>query len=362
MQTFIFIVLIVGAMAWYYLDRPIFGKLPKGERLTRVQASPNYKGGKFVNIEHTPDFAPGISMIDAARSFINKPSNTEPNASIPSVQTDLKKLDPSKAQVVWFGHASYLLQIDGFRILVDPVFSGNASPVSFFVKSFKGANDYQVADMPEIDLLLLTHDHYDHLDYETILKLKGKFKRVATSLGVGAHLNHWGIPNTQIIELDWQEEVDLLNGFKLMALPARHFSGRLFTRAQSLWSSFKLTTPNHKLYLGGDSGYGSHFKEIGEKHGPFDLAILECGQYNDMWPFLHMMPEQVVTAAKELKAEVFMPIHWAKFALALHAWNEPVQRVMAEAKGQKQGITIPRIGEPVVLNSYYPDSILWDYE
>ncbi len=362
MQAFVIIVVILGLGSWYYLGQPIFGKLPEGKRLERVQASPNYKGGKFVNQEHTPDFAEGVGMFDAAKSFLHKPDNTEPKGKVPSVRTDLKNLDPNKPQLIWFGHSSYLLKVDGLTMLVDPVFSGNASPVNMFAKAFDGSNVYGVNEMPFIDVLLLTHDHYDHLDYKTILALKGKFGKIVTSLGVGAHLNHWGIPDEQMVELDWTQNTTLKEGFVITAMPARHFSGRLFTRAQSLWSSFVYQTPHHKLYLGADSGYGKHFKEIGEQFGPFDLALLECGQYNDMWPYIHMKPEEVVTAAKDLKSKVLMPVHWGKFSLAMHPWNEPIQRVSVAAKENGMAITTPLIGEPVVIGGHYPDSIWWNFE
>lgn len=360
MQTFIFIVLLLGGLAWYYLEQPVFGKLPSGKREERIAHSPNFKGGQFVNQEHTPNFAPGISMWDATLSFFNKPENTEPSRSMPSVRTDLRKLDTEDA-VVWFGHSSYYMQASGLKILADPVFSGNASPIKYFAKSFEGANVYAASDIPDLDILLLTHDHYDHLDYKTILELKGRFKKVITSLGVGAHLNHWGIPDEQIIELDWYESATLAPGITITALPARHFSGRKFTRNQSIWSSFALHTPKANYYLGGDSGYGKHFKEIGEKYGPFKLALLECGQYNAMWPYIHMMPEEVVSAAQDLKAETLMPVHWGKFALAMHDWNEPANRVLQAAKDKQMPITTPLIGEVVKPGTHYPDSIWWRF-
>ncbi len=362
MQTFIIIALLLGGASYFFLTQAVFGRLPTGTRLERIQQSPNYKEGKFLNLEHTPDFAPGISTWDAAKSFLNKPNNTEPKSNIPSVQTDLKKLDPTLPQVIWFGHSSYLLQTDGLKFLIDPVFSGSASPISLFAKSFKGTDVYKTSDFPFIDVLVLTHDHYDHLDYKTILELKGNFGKIVTSLGVGAHLNHWGIADSQIIELDWNESANLGAHISLTALPARHFSGRKFTRAQSIWSSFALKTPTRKIYLGGDSGFGKHFKEIGEQHGPFDFALLECGQYNDMWPNIHMRPEEVIYAAQDLRAEILMPVHYGKFSLALHPWNEPIKRVTAAAKAAQQKITTPLIGQPVVFGYFYPDSAWWNFE
>lgn len=363
MQIFFVVLLSLGATGWYFLDRAVFGKLPSNKHLERIQASPNYRNGAFENLEVTPNFAPGISTWDAARTFLKKNKNTEPNKPIPSVQTQLSSLDSSAPQIVWFGHSSYYILIDGLKILVDPVFSGHAAPVSLFAKSFKGTEVYGVKDFPEIDVLLITHDHYDHLDYETIVALEGKFKRIVTSLGVAAHLEFWGVETAVITELDWWQETGLNpnNKIKLTATPSRHFSGRKFSRNKSLWSSFVLKTPTHTLFLGGDSGYGKHFKEIGNKFGPFDLALLECGQYNAMWPYIHMMPEEVVAAQIDLKAQVLLPVHWAKFSLAMHPWNESIERLKKAAADKNQKLTTPLIGQPVHIGKQYPDSVWWNF-
>ncbi|MCG9879216.1 MAG: MBL fold metallo-hydrolase [Bacteroidia bacterium] len=363
MQIVFVILLSLGAYSWYFLDRPVFGKTPSGELLERVKKSPNYINGSFVNLEETPNFAPGISMWDAAKTFLNKPKNTEPEKEIPSIKTHLPSLDPTAPQLVWFGHSSYYLMVDGIKILVDPVFSGNASPVSLFAKSFKGSDVYSAKDFPEVDILLITHDHYDHLDYKTVMELEGKYKRIITSLGVSAHLVSWGIDAAKITELDWWQESALVQAgnAKIIATPSRHFSGRKFTRNQSLWSSFVLKTLNYSIFLGGDSGYGKHFKEIGNKFGPFNLALLECGQYNAMWPYIHMMPEEVITAKMDLQADVLMPVHWAKFSLALHPWNESINRLKKEAELKSQKITTPLIGEVVQIGKQYPDSVWWNF-
>jgi L-ascorbate metabolism protein UlaG (beta-lactamase superfamily) len=233
--------------------------------------------------------------------------------------------------------------------LVDPVLSGTASPVKFTTRSFKGADVYTTDDIPPIDYLFITHDHWDHLDYETLVKLKPKIGKVLTGLGTGAHLEHWGFDAKKIIEKDWNEEVLLEEGFTINTTPARHFSGRSFKRNGSLWLSFVLTTPTKKIFLGGDSGYDTHFAAIGKQFGPFDLAILENGQYNKHWKLIHMMPEEVVQAAEDLQAKMLLPVHWGKFSLALHAWDEPIQRVTAEAKRKGMPIIHPMIGEAVDL-------------
>lgn len=327
-----------------------FGKLPTGKRLERIKASANYSNGSFQNKSLTPNLAKGASFFKVTKEFLyNKDKRNRPSVTLPSEKTDLHHLDPKKDVLVWFGHSSYFIQVDGKKILVDPVFSGNASPFNFTTYSFKGSDVYTPEDMPEIDYLIITHDHYDHLDYETIIKLKSKVKRIITGLGVGAHFEQWGFEHKIITEKDWDEEEDLGDGFKIFTTSGRHFSGRGFKRNQSIWLSMVLVTPTMKIFIGGDSGYDTHFEIICEQHGPFDLAILECGQYNTYWKYIHMMPEETVQAAIDLKAKVLLPVHWAKFSLSLHAWDEPITRVVAEASKMGMPILHPMIGEAVNL-------------
>lgn len=346
---------------------PVLGKAPSGDRLQRIQGSPNYKNGVFENLVPTPVTVAGASFFKMLREYRNRPADTVPGRPLPSVRTDLRALSSDHPVIVWFGHSSYLIKVRGFHILVDPVFSGNASPVSFFARAFPGSDVYQAEDMPVIDLVLLTHDHYDHLDYKTILKLIPKARHFYTSAGVGAHLEYWGCDPSKITELDWWETVaidgtgrGIEKAITLTAAPARHFSGRGIKRGGTLWSSFVLNIDKYNLFLGGDSGYERHFGEIGERFGPFDMAILECGQYGKNWPFIHMLPEQTVQAAKDLRAKYLLPVHWGKFTLALHPWDEPIRRVTAAALKEGMPVTTPMIGEPVVLDSVYPDKKWWE--
>jgi len=295
--------------------------------------------------------------------IFNKPKNVTPPGMLPTVKTDLKALQRISSMnpvIVWFGHSSYLLHIQGLHILVDPVFSGHASPFTFTTKSFAGADVYNVENMPDIDLLVLTHDHYDHLDYETIMTLKQKTKSVCTSLGVGSHLRFWGWEENKIHEMGWGDQYETSEQIHLIACTARHFSGRSFTRNRTLWSSFVLETKGFKFYLGGDSGYDTHFSQIGEQYGPFDIVMLEAGQYNESWPQIHMMPEQTVQAAVDLRAKILLPVHWAKFSLAMHPWNDPPKRVIAQAQTLSMPVTIPMIGEPIVLNERSPHQPWWE--
>ena len=334
-----------------FMQHPKFGKTSTDERLKRIHQSPNFGDGQFQNLNFTPVFAEDASKLDMIRDGIFKISKRKkPVGSLPSKKTSLLTLDPANDVLVWFGHSSYFMQIDGKKILVDPVFSGSASPFSFMVKSFEGSDIYTPDDFPEIDYLFITHDHWDHLDYKTVLKLKLKVGKIITGLGTGAHLEHWGFSPDKIIEKDWNESAVLDSGFVITATPGRHFSGRGFKRNQAIWASFVLQTPSKKIFIGGDSGYDTHFAKIGIEHGHFDLALLECGQYNKSWKYIHMMPEELVQAAIDLKAKTFMPVHWGKFALALHAWDDPIERVTTEARRLNVPVIHPMIGEEVNLN------------
>lgn len=270
---------------------------------------------------------------------------------LPSVKTNLHLIPADEHFFVWFGHSSYYLQLDGKKILVDPVFSGNASPIPGTVKSFKGTNTYVAEDIPEIDYHIITHDHWDHLDYDTMKKLKSRINYIITGLGVRAHLEKWGFDAATIHEMDWDQTLDLGAGFIVNSVAGRHFSGRGLKRQQSLWLSIVLSTPGYNIFIGGDSGYDTHFKKTGDEFGPFDIAFLECGQYNAAWKYIHMMPEEVAKAAKDLKAKRFIPVHWGKFALAYHAWDEPVMRVVKAAAEKHVPVVTPMIGEKVLLDA-----------
>ncbi|MCF0043376.1 MBL fold metallo-hydrolase [Dyadobacter fanqingshengii] len=349
MILFILLALLVIA-GYIFMQQPQFGRQPSGARLELIKKSLNYRDEKFQNESFTPDLAEGSSYSKVLiKFFFGKSKYNTPPATIPSQKTDLLHLDPSENVLVWLGHSSYFMQIDGKTFLVDPVFSGSASPVYFTTPSFKGTDRYAVEDFPAIDYLMISHDHWDHLDYQTILKLKSKVKKVVTGLGTGEHFEYWGYNPKIIIEKDWYQEADLGDGFKVNVTPGRHFSGRALSRNKAIWVSFALQTPTMKIFIGGDSGYDKHFKTIGEKFGPFDLALLECGQYNEAWKYIHMMPEETVTAAHELKATKLMPVHWSKFSLALHDWNEPIQRASIEARKQNMPLVTPMIGQKVNL-------------
>ncbi|WP_409417269.1 MBL fold metallo-hydrolase [Flavobacterium sp. PS2] len=351
MIVVISILVLLTLVTFLYMMHPKFGKAPEGNRLELIQKSSNYSDGKFQNTHDTPNLTNGYSFggILYDQLFGNHPRR-EPVDSIPSIKTDLHNLSPDADVLVWFGHSSYFMQIDGKRFLIDPVFSGNASPLPGTVTAFKGSNGYTVADLPTIDYLFISHDHYDHLDYETIVTLKSKVKKVICGLGVGGHFERWGYPTDKIIEKDWNETIVLEDGFKVHTTPARHFSGRGFSKNNTLWLSYVLQTPSIKIYIGGDSGYDTHFAKIGEQFGPIDFAILENGQYNLAWEAIHMLPEQVLKAAQDLKAKRLFPVHSSKFKLAMHSWDEPLNKLSTLSKTAHLPLVTPMIGEVVNLN------------
>lgn len=328
----------------------ILGKAPKGERLERIQQSPNYADGKFANKTFTPPLTEGYTFRKVFyKAIVKQNPEKKPKTNIPTIKTHLKSIASENDILVWFGHSSYYFQVNGVKFLVDPVLSNNVSPIPRTSRSFIGTNTYSHNDIPEIDYLLLTHDHYDHLDYHTIKKIKPKIKNVVCGLGVGSHLEHWRYNPNIISENDWHDSLELTKNLKLHILPARHFSGRTFKRNTTLWVSFLLETPTQKIYIGGDSGYDTHFKEIGQQFGTIDLAILENGQYNDAWSYIHCFPQETLQAGKDLNAKRIMPVHNSKFALSSHAWHEPLKEIV-RLNTDNQNLLTPQIGEIIHLD------------
>jgi len=334
-----------------YLNQPIFGESSTGRRLSRAEASPHYKDGSFQNISYTPTLGEGYSIAgEMMKQLFESIPRKKPEGEIPLVKTDLFSLPKDKNVLIWFGHSSYYMQINGVRYLVDPVFSNNASPVPGTVKPFSGTNKYKPADIPEIDYLLITHDHYDHLDYETVKALKSRIKKVICGLGTGAHFERWGYPASRIFEKDWYEKEEINSKDAIYTESARHQSGRGLKRNNTLWLSYILKAGGKTIYIGGDSGYDVHFKSIGEKYGFVDLAILENGQYNKAWPYIHMSPGETLKAASDLNTKRILPVHSSKFALARHSWDEPLNE-LARLNKMHIPLVTPVIGEVVELNN-----------
>lgn len=344
----IIVVLIIGGLL--FMQHPMFGKLPKGERLERIKQSPNYKDGTFQNQSPTQMMVSNKSKPMALLGFLfRNVEDLNPSEDIPSVKTDLKNLNPDEDVLVWLGHSSLYMQIEGKKIAFDPVLV-SASPVSFVNKAFAGANNYQPDDLPDLDYLIITHDHWDHLDYRTMLNLKKRTQKIICPLGVGAHFEHWGFDVSEIIELDWNDTAQLEN-LKITALPARHFSGRGLSSNHSLWVGYMLQSPSFgNIYVSGDTGYDTHFQKIKEQFGTIDFAIMENGQYNEEWKYIHMIPEDLVKAIEELQPKKLMTVHNSKFALGMHSWYEPLDKIVDAAEEHSFNLITPMIGEPVMLN------------
>lgn len=347
------VIMLAGSIAGFtkLFSMIEFGKLPDGQRLARIQASPNWRDGKFHNETATPMYTNGKSFLSVLAEFLFvKHKDTRPEHVLPVIKTDLRSLKSDEDLVVWLGHSSWFMQIDGHKILIDPVFSGYAAPFSFLNKAFNGASPWQAADMPEIDYLIISHDHWDHLDYPTLTALKPKVKKIVTALGVGSHLEAWGFAPQIIHELDWHEKAAVTQDLTIHALPARHFSGRGLTGNKTLWASFMFVTPRQKIFYSGDSGYGPHFRKIGEQFGPVDLAILENGQYDPAWQNIHMLPEETAAAAADLNAKVMLPGHAGRFSMSNHAWYDPWKRLAAASKDRLYTLLTPEMGNVVKMN------------
>ncbi len=347
---------VIGLALW--ISR-CSGSLPRGERLCRIMQSPNWRDGEFRNLDPTPQMTPQKGLVATMYDFLfHKPQNLRPHDEIPNIKTDLHTLDCNEECYIWFGHSSYLIQSGGMRFLVDPVLT-NRLPMSAVMKPFRGSDAFTPDDMPDIDVLIITHDHWDHLDYHTVLRLRERIGRVVCPLGVGSHFEYWGFAPERITELDWDESFAVADGIAIHALPARHFSGRGLKRNRTLWASYMLQTPVRNIFLSGDGGYGSHFAAIGQQFPHIDLAIIENGQYNADWRYIHLMPDLFARAIADLHPKYAVTVHNSKFALARHPWNEPM--INAATAAERTGFTLltPRIGEKLPLDRPTPTAHWW---
>lgn len=361
----LFTVLISLALLIVIIIRlnPSFGASAAGERLQRIQQSPNFRDGKFQNPVATVMQTDDMPFFKVMKEFFFAKGDRVPAETIKTMPVDRAAFHQQTGgvKICWLGHSSLLIEIEGKVILTDPVFSQRVSPFSFIgTKAFPYSENYDWENLPKIDLVLLSHDHYDHLDYQTIRSLKDENLPFVTALGVGAHLERWGIAPERITELDWWESWQFTETIRLTATPARHFSGRgLTNRFSTLWASWVIAGSENRVFFGADSGYYPGFKTIGDKYGPFDLALLECGQYSQYWPYIHMLPEEVIQAANDLGAQSLLPIHWGKYKLSIHPWTEPVERLLNATGDGNITIGTPQVGEVFDLDSSLPNRKWW---
>ena len=361
MILIVFALLIATGLIWFNTAAP-FGSKIKGSYKTQLANSANHNGKTFINQEETAIKKEGVSYFTVLKEFSSGTQNGAPTNAIKNVEFDTKKFNAldSKLHVTWFGHSTLLMKINGTTILTDPVFSKRTSPVKWTgTKQFDFENDFSVEVLPKIDILLISHDHYDHLDYKVIKQLHTKVKSIVVPLGVKAHLQKWNIDNNKITELDWWESATI-NTTQIVCAPARHFSGRRGSdQFHSLWCSFVIKNDDESVFFSGDSGYGKHFKEIGEKYGPFNLTAMECGQYNKYWPEIHMFPEETHRAHLDVKGEYLLPIHWGKFKLSLHSWTDPVDRLNAAAQEIGTKVLLPQPGDIVSATEFGKTGVKW---
>jgi L-ascorbate metabolism protein UlaG (beta-lactamase superfamily) len=338
------------------------GARPKDQRLAQMKASPNWQDGKFVNTLPRSD----IRLVPVLKSWFDRPDRTEPDAELPLTLLDATDFDvapPSGLRITWLGHSTLLVEIDGYRVLIDPVWGERTSPFSSQGPKRFHPVPLPLDELPELDAVVISHDHYDHLDHETIIALGDRVPVYAVPLGVGAHLEHWGVPTDRIVERDWWGEVEV-GGLTLTATPARHASGRSLTfsdQDKTLWSGWAIRGPQHRVYYSGDTAMFPGLEEIGERLGPFDATMIETGAYNPLWVDVHMGPEQAIVAHELVGGKLFMPVHWGTFDLAVHNWTEPVERVLAAASQAGVRVAVPRPGQsveptaPPALSRWWPE-------
>lgn len=330
-----------------------FGGDISDKDMKRYQKSKHWYKGRFRNLEYTSIDVNIYTMPKLLYKQFTHSEGRRPEAPLPIADFDFGAFigDDGRFRFIWYGHSVMFFRMNGKNILIDPMFGDNAAPISPVATARFSENSIDlIRDFPVIDAIVITHDHYDHLDMDSILKLKGKTKEYHVALGVGRHLVRWGISPKLITEYDWYDE-GKIDDIKLIFTPTRHMAGRGLTdRAMSLWGGWILDGGKEKVYVSGDGGYGKHFKKIGEEYGPFDLAFMECGQYNNYWKQIHMFPEESVQAAIDTGAKKAIPIHWAGFILSHHNWKEPVERFTKASKEKGLTCAMPRIGKVYTID------------
>ncbi len=358
-----FLILFLISITSYLKFHPQFGGTMSASDKARYAQSKNWDGKKFVNLTETTMVSFNlVTIFKLLREQFANAKTKAPKALIPVQTFDAIKFNSQRNQpkFIWYGHAVLLLQINGKNLLIDPMFGPDTTPIAPMAnKRFSKNTLAVIEELPPIDAVLITHDHYDHIDYASIQQIKGKVDTYFVSLGSARHLIKWGIDTAKITEFDWWDTINF-HGIDLTFTPSRHFSGRgLFDRAKVLWGGWVFQTTKHSIYWSGDGGYGEHFKEVGEKFGPFDWAFMECGQYNNAWRQIHLFPDESVQAGIDAHGKICIPYHWGGFALAMHPWKEPIEQFVVAAEEVQLPICTPKIGEIVVLGEE-PNEHWWE--
>lgn len=364
--TLVLVAIIVGGVIVLF-NRPDFGTRPT----QKYSQSPQYREDKRVFFNRRPDLLKEMRKraftFGVLKEWFSEGFDRAPKKPLPEMRPDVAEfLKPSeKLKFIWFGHSTVLLNVGGKVLLIDPIFSGSASPFSFMVKRFQPPV-LTLSELPPIDFILISHDHYDHLDMASVKHFIPSSTKFLVPLGVSSHLVGWGLNASNIVELDWWQSVKF-DCVEFAATPAQHFSGRDGVHEnETLWASWVVRDGNHSVYFSGDSGYDTHFKDIGEKYGPFDVAFVENGQYNEKWREVHVLPEESIQAAVDLNAKRYVPIHWGMFILSFHSWYEPITRVAKILmsgefmKANSLKMVSPQLGQVVQVDDSYVNLNWWE--
>lgn len=342
------LIAVLGMVIVLFINvSPTFGSNPSKEQKEVYQTFDNYEDGKFINQPSEALAAGSSTMPDSSSASDEK----RPTGQMAIAEIDWNKINSEEDSVTWLGHSAFILSLDKKKFLIDPMLGPRASPVSFI-----GPKRYSedmldiIEELPPIDAVFITHDHYDHLDYQSIKKLKSKVAHFFVPYGVSNHLVQWGVDKDKITEMNWWDETEF-EGLTLALTPAKHFSGRgILNQNSTLWGGWVILGDQTRFYTSGDGGYDAHFKEIGEKYGPFDIALIEGGQYDERWPDSHMWPEESVQASIDVQSKQMILTHWGAFTLARHSWTDPIERAVVAAKENDAKLLAPQIGETVQMD------------
>jgi L-ascorbate metabolism protein UlaG (beta-lactamase superfamily) len=366
---FLILVDILGVLALAavvdteYLDQ--LGAAPEGVRLEIMKKSTNFDGKQFKNQIET-ELGPSGSYWKMTKQWLFGKQIRRPQHPIPIVTLEKSAFEtpaPQGLRITWMGHSSVLIEIDGRRVLTDPIWGKRISPFKHMGPKRFHPPPIPLENLPGLDAVIISHDHYDHLEKSAVLALAPSGVRFYMPLGVGAHLEKWGVDPVQIVELDWWDSAETVAGdIQLVATPARHFSGRGLSINKTQWASFVIKGPKNRIFFSGDSGPFPGFEEIGDKYGPFQITLIKIGAYDESWPYVHLNPEQALAAHATLKGELLMPIHWGTFNLAFHNWFDPPQRLLTAAAELSTRVAIPRPGQMFTVQDPPPIERWWEQQ